>query len=57
MFCINAYMWTLEKCYWRTYIQGGNSDAHIENRFVDTLGKERVGQIEKEALKHIHYHV
>ena len=34
-----------------------NRDADIENRLVDTEGEVEVGQIERVALKHIHYHV
>ena len=26
-----------------TYLQGRNGDTDVENRFVDTVGKERVG--------------
>lgn len=32
-------------------------DAGIENGLVDMMGKERVEQIEKIALRYIHYHV
>jgi len=32
-------------------------DADVEKRLVDTLGKERVGQIERVTWKHIHYHM
>ena len=28
----NAYIWTLEKWYWRIYLQGNNGEADIENR-------------------------
>ena len=35
----------------------GQEDADIEYRLVDTTGKERVGQIKRVALKHIHYHM
>ena len=36
---------------------GSNRDAGIENRLADTVGKERVGEIEKLASAYIHYHV
>ena len=36
---------------------GRNRDADIENRLWTQWEKERVGQIERIALKHIHYHV
>ena len=32
---INTYMWNLEKCYTRTYLQGRNTDADVGNRCVD----------------------
>ena len=51
---INTYIWNLEKWYWLTYLQGRNRDTAIESRLVDTAGKERVGQIERVALKHMH---
>ena len=35
------------------FLQGSNTDADIENGHVDTVGKERVGQIEKVALTYI----
>ena len=34
-----------------------NGETDIENRLVDSRRKERVEQIEREALKHIHYHM
>ena len=34
-------MWNLEKWYRRTYLQGRNRDADVENRHVDT---EREGK-------------
>ena len=33
----------------KTYLQGSNGDADIENRFVETRGKERVGKMRKVA--------
>ena len=36
---------------------GQHRDADLENRNVDTLGKVRVGQIERVALKHLHCHM
>ena len=55
---INAYTWNLEILYWWIYFQGNNGDADIENRFMDTGDagrKERMGQMERVARKHIHY--
>ena len=40
---INAYMWNLEKWYRRTYLQGRNRDADVENRHVDTGGEGEGG--------------
>ena len=37
------YIWNLEKWYWRTYLQGKNGDADVENRLVDTAGKGEGG--------------
>ena len=37
-------------------MQGSKADADTENRLVDTVGKERVGPVERAALKHTHYH-
>ena len=36
---INAYIRILERWYWRTYLQGSNADADIENRLPDMLGE------------------
>ena len=36
----NAYIWNLEKWYWRTYLQGRNKGADAENGLVDTVGEE-----------------
>ena len=35
-------------------LQSKNREADIERRLVDIRGKERVGQIERVALKHMH---
>ena len=32
-------MWALERWYRWTYLQGGNGDADIEKRLVDTEGE------------------
>ena len=39
-----------------TYLQGRNGDTDVENRFVDTVGKERVGWIGRLALTYTSYH-
>ena len=36
---INAYIWSLERWYWWTYLQGINGDADIENSIRDTVGE------------------
>ena len=36
---------------------GQNGDADIEDRLVDTAGNERMGQMERVAWEHIHYHM
>ena len=40
---INAYVWSLGKWSWRTYLQGSNRDADMENRLVDTVAKGEGG--------------
>ena len=41
IWCINTYMWNLEKRYTRTYLQGRNTDADVGDKCVD-LGVGRV---------------
>ena len=36
-------MWNLEKWYRRTYFQGRNRDADVENGHVDTVGEGEGG--------------
>ena len=36
---INAYVWSLDKWSWRTYLQGSNRDADMENRLADTVAE------------------
>ena len=40
---INAYIWTVEKWYWWTYMQGRNIGSDTENRPVATAGKGEGG--------------
>jgi len=54
---ISACTWNLKRWCWLNYLQGRNGDADIKNRLVDTVGKERVGQSGRAALKHTHQHV
>ena len=55
---INACIWNLERWYWWTYLQGSSGDRDIENRLwtwaVLAGRKEKVGQVERVAWKHIH---
>ena len=43
---INVYVWSLERWYWWTYLQGSSEDTDTENRPVDPGGKEWVGRRE-----------
>ena len=39
----NAYIWSLEKYYWKIYLQGSSGEKDIDNRLMDTeRGEERV---------------
>ena len=40
---INAYMWNLEKWYRLTYLQSRNRDTRVENKLMDTKGREGRG--------------
>ena len=55
----NICMWNLEKWNRLTYLHRINEDADMGNRLMDAgwKGKERVGRIERVALKRIHYHM
>ena len=37
---INTYMWNLEKLHRLSYLQSRNRETDIENKFMDTKGKE-----------------
>ena len=37
----NAYIWNLEKWYWRIYLQGRNGKTDIENRLEDMERREK----------------
>ena len=45
--CINAHVWSLEKWYRLTYLQGKNRDRHREGACVHS--EERVGRIKRVA--------
>ena len=51
-YCILTYIWNLEKCYWRIYLQGSNGETGIENRLIDMWrGEERVRCMERVTWK------
>ena len=54
---INAHILNLGKWYRWTYLQSRNRDTDIENRFVDTAREGEDGQMERVALKHVHYYM
>ena len=55
--CINTYIWNLERRYWWTYTAREAKGRQPQRRDLWTQwGKERVEGIEREVLKHIHYH-
>ena len=48
----NAYIWNLEKWYWRIYLQGNSGETDIENRLMDMgRGEERVRCMERVTWK------
>ena len=53
---IYIYIWNLEKWYRWTYLQGRNRNSDVEKTWTQQ-GKERVGQIDRVALKHTRHHV
>ena len=53
---LNTYIQNLERWYWWTYLHGSKGDTDIKNRRLWTQWwKERVGWIQRVALKYIHY--
>jgi len=57
----SGWMWILWGGWWWSTVQLSRAvfpgDTDIENRLVNTEGKERVGRIERVAWKHIHCHM
>ena len=51
---INAYIGNLERWHWWAYLQGNSGDAGVENNLWTQWAKERVGQTERAALKHVY---
>ena len=49
----NACIWTLERCYWWTYMQGSSGEGDMVNRVVDTVGKDRVGWIKSSVEAYV----
>ena len=47
----NAYIWTLERWYWWTYLQGNRGDTDTENRLADTVGEEESGMNGESNMK------
>ena len=54
---INAYVWSLERWYWWSYMQSSKGDTDIKNRLLDSVGEGEGGMIWEKALKHILYHM
>ena len=40
---INAYIWSLERQYWWSYIQGSKRDTDAKNRLLDSVGEGEGG--------------
>ena len=48
----NTYIWSLEKWFWRIYLQGSNGETDIENRLMDMgRGEERLRCMERVTWK------
>ena len=55
---INAYIWDLERSYWRAYVQGSKGNTDIKKRLLDTVGGGEGGiWLARIVLKHIYYHM
>ena len=55
---MNAYIWSLERWPWWTYLQGSSGNTHIENRLADTAGEGAGGtnwesSVETHTLPHV----
>jgi len=48
---INAYIWNLERWYWRTYLQSSNRNADTETRLGDTVREREGGMNWKSNVK------
>ena len=51
---INAYIWDLEKWYWRTYLQSRNRDADVENGKLVGTAEERESGMDWESRADIY---
>ena len=49
--CINAYIWNLERWNWWTYLQGSSGDAEIGNKLEDTVGDGEGGMNWESSLE------
>ena len=54
---IYIYIWNLERWYWWSCFQDGNTDVDLEDRFVATVGEGEGGQADRIALKQTHFHM
>ena len=43
--CINAYIWNLERQYWRFHMQGSKGDTDVKNRLLVCVGEGEGGMI------------
>ena len=41
----DAYIWNLERWYWRSYLKGSKGDTDIKNGLLDSLGEGKGGMI------------
>ena len=47
---INAYIWTLVRWYWQSYMQGSKGDTEVKNRLLDS-GKGEGGMIWENSIE------
>ena len=48
---INAYMWNIERQYWRSHLQGSKGDTDIKNRLLDTVWEGEGGMIWENSIE------
>ena len=49
--CINAYIWNLERQYWRFHMQGSKGDTDVKNRLLDSVGEGKGGMIWENGIE------